>query len=614
MSNKSSHNKEIKFDPYDYQKRAIKAVFHEWEEGRRRTLLTMATGTGKTVIFAHITRKVVSSGGRMLILAHRTDLIDQAENKIKVICEGYSYSIEKGPSRAYDSKAPIILGTVQSFAYMNRKTKILERLAEYSHDAFTHIIVDEAHHCTADQFLRVLGFFPNAKVLGVTATPDRNDERTLSSYFESIAFDYPLKKAIEDKRLCPISANLIPIKMDLRNVSTINGDYAPGELSETIEPYLETIADKMKTYCKGRKTAVFLPLIKTVKLFEGILKKKGFKAIGVDGTFKSSDRQRIYKAFEKGIFDVILCSLLLTEGWDCPSTDCIICLRPTQSRPLYQQIIGRGTRLSPETGKKELLLLDFLWQTKRFKELASPANLISTDPDVVAIVQNKLAQGFLLDLSNADKNAKKELIRKAQLEEEEKEKAREAALRKQLQMQRDKEAELQVNPMQFAIALESMELLHFEPVFNWQKEKPTDAQLNFLVTLGIDARFVDSKGLAAELISILVEREKQNMATPKQIRLLKSKGYEDVSTWTREQAYKEISELMRPSEKVIKILTEKGFKYVSEWNKTEAASIINIISKNNWAVPENLDVNTCMPERIRNKYFRTEKLPEEIFN
>lgn len=159
-----------------------------------------------------------------------------------------------------------------------------------------------------------------------------------------------------------------------------NGDYNAGDIGCALEPYLEQIADGMVKYCDGKKAVVFLPLIATSQKFCRMLLKRGLKAVEVNGN--SEDCTQILEDFKNGRYDILCNSMLLTEGWDCPSVDCICVLRPTKVRGLYQQMVGRGTRLHP--GKTDLLLLNFLWLTERH-DLCRPSALISKDANFLIV-------------------------------------------------------------------------------------------------------------------------------------------------------------------------------------------------------------------------------------
>ena len=374
-----------------YQQEAKESVFQEWGKVDR-TLLVLPTGCGKTIVFAKVTEDCVRQGKRVLILAHRGELLEQASDKIAK-ATGLKCATEKAEETCLGSWFRITVGSVQS---MQRE----KRLVQFPGDYFGAIIIDEAHHCISDGYQKVLQHFPGAKVLGVTATPDRGDMRNLGQYFESLAFEYTLPKAIKEGYLSPIKALTIPLKLDLSGVGIQSGDFKVGEVATALDPYLYQIAEEMAVHCQGRKTVVFLPLVKTSQKFRDILLEKGFRAAEVNGD--SQDRAEILAAFDHGDYNVLCNSMLLTEGWDCPSVDCIVVLRPTKVRSLYSQMVGRGTRLHP--GKDHLLLLDFLWHTERH-ELCHPANLICDNEEVARKMTENLeeAAGCPVDIEEAEK-------------------------------------------------------------------------------------------------------------------------------------------------------------------------------------------------------------------
>ncbi|MCL4441074.1 MAG: DEAD/DEAH box helicase, partial [Firmicutes bacterium] len=297
-----------------YQREAKEAVQTEWDKGITKTLAVLPTGTGKTILFSKISEDCVRDGERVLILAHRGELLDQAADKLSK-STGLGCATEKAEETCLGTWFRVVVGSVQSL--MREK-----RLSQFPKDYFKTIIVDESHHCLSDSYQRVLGYFDQAKVLGVTATPDRGDMRNLGQYFESLAYEYTLPKAIKDGYLVPIKAQTIPLKLDLTGVGMQSGDFKASDLGSVLDPYLYQIADEMAKYCLDRKTVVFLPLIKTSQKFRDILNSKGFSAAEVNGD--SGDRAEILADFEAGKYNVLCNSMLLTEGWDCPSVDCIV--------------------------------------------------------------------------------------------------------------------------------------------------------------------------------------------------------------------------------------------------------------------------------------------------
>lgn len=502
-----------------YQAEAKQAILSAWDEGYRKTLLVLPTGCGKTVVFSSVTENQVDKGHKVLIMAHRGELLQQAADKLKE-SSGLDCVLEKAESTSLGSFMPVTVGSVQSLAQP-------KRLAKFPPDYFQDIIADEAHHCLSDSYQRVLSHFPEANVLGVTATPDRGDKQTLGQYFDSQAYEYSMSQAIRDQYLVPIKAQMIPLELDIAKVGVSNGDYAVGEIGNALEPYLEQIAQEMSHYCKGRKTVVFLPLIATSQKFCRMLNDVGLSAAEVNGN--SEDRSEILSDFEAGKYDVLCNSMLLTEGWDCPSVDCIVILRPTRVRALYQQMVGRGMRLSP--GKDHLLLLDFLWLSERH-DLCRPSSLVSKDAVIAQKMDEKLAKDDqVYDLIEVEEQAERDVLAE-----------REASLARELDEMRKRKRQL-VDPLQYALSIAAEDLTNYVPSFAWEMAPPSDKQLAFLERRGIYPESVTNSGMASLLIDRLQRRQQEGLATPKQIRLLERYGFHRVGTWLFDDASNLISQI-----------------------------------------------------------------------
>lgn len=503
-----------------YQKEAKDAVFEQWENGTRKTLVVLPTGCGKTIVFAKITEDCVSHGDRVLILAHRGELLDQAADKIAK-ATGLGCATEKAEQSCLGSWFRITVGSVQS---MMRET----RLSRFPEDYFNTIIIDEAHHCISESYQRVLKHFPDAKVLGVTATPDRGDMKNLGQVFESLAYEYTLPKAIKEGYLSPIKAVTIPLQVDLTGVGVQSGDFKAGDLGTALDPYLESIAQEMEKYCKDKKTVVFLPLVKTSQKFRDILNEHGFKAAEVNG--ESQDRAEILEDYASGEYNVLCNSMLLTEGWDCPDVDCIVVLRPTKVRSLYCQMVGRGTRLAP--GKDHLLLLDFLWHTERH-ELCHPAHLICESEEVAQKMTENLEKdaGCLIDIEEAEKTASEDVVAQ-----------REEALAQKLAEMKRRKRKL-VDPLQFEMSIQAEDLAGYVPAFGWEMAPPSDKQKKTLEKLGIMPDEIDNAGKASKLLDRLDKRRQEGLTTPKQIRFLESRGFQHVGTWQFDTAKKLIDRI-----------------------------------------------------------------------
>lgn len=489
-------SRSIKLRPY--QNEAIRAINEHWQEWDRE-LLVLPTGCGKTIVFNSI---AYDRPGNVLILAHRDELIEQARDKY---FSSYGELAGKIKSSTEDIRH-VTVGSVQTM--QNR---------DYS-GQFQTVIVDEAHHAVSPSYQTVLGQFPEAKVLGVTATPDRGDKKSLAKYFDGIAYEYGLKQAVAEGYLSPIVAKTIPLEIDMTECKVSIGDFELGSIAESLDPYLEQIADAIRTEAADRKTVVFCPLISIAQELASMIPG----AREVNG--QSVDRAETLAWFDQAGPGAVLCNaMLLTEGWDCPSCDCVVVLRPTKIRSLYCQMVGRGTRLFP--GKENLLILDFLWLTGRHN-LCKPASLISdNDSDIETVV--RASKDEEIDLFGAVSDA---------------EEARRQALAAQLEKQRKKKSKL-IDPLTVFSILDDIGLADYEPTFKWEEEDATEKQIRALNNFGIDADGI-TKGYACQLMDKLVGRIEKNLATVKQVQLLRRFGY-DAINWSFEHASYMITKLAK---------------------------------------------------------------------
>ena len=306
------------------------------------------------------------------------------------------------------------------------------------------------------------------------------------------------------------------------------GDFKAGDLGTALDPYLEGIATEMEKYCREKKTVVFLPLVKTSQKFRDILNAHGFQATEVNG--ESQDRTEVLQEFADGRYNVLCNSMLLTEGWDCPSVDCIVVLRPTKVRSLYCQMVGRGTRLFP--GKDHLLLLDFLWHTERH-ELCHPAHLICESEEVARQMTANLEKdaGCPVDIEEAEQTASEDVVVQ-----------REEALAQKLAEMKRRKRKL-VDPLQFEMSIQAEDLAGYVPAFGWEMAPPSEKQKKALEKLGIMPDEIDNAGKASKLLDRLDKRRQANLTTPKQIRFLEGKGFQHVGTWSFDSARKLIDRI-----------------------------------------------------------------------
>lgn len=484
------------FNLRPYQQEAVRAIKHHWNEWDKE-LLVLPTGCGKTVVFNTIANQ---RPGNRLILAHRDELIEQARDKYEAM-----FGERPGKIKAQETDIrPVTVGSVQT---MSRR--------DYT-GMFDTVIVDEAHHAISDSYQTVLNQFPNAKVLGVTATPDRGDKKSLARYFDGIAYEYGLKTAVSEGYLCPITAKTIPLEIDMNEVRVSIGDFQVDSIAEALDPYLPQIAEAIQEHASARKTVVFCPLISIAQELAYLI--PGAKEVNGN----SPDRKEILDWFDKAGPGAVLCNaMLLTEGWDCPSCDCVVVLRPTKIRSLYCQMVGRGTRLFP--GKDNLLILDFLWLCQKHN-LCRPASLVSDNVEDIQTVV-KEAKDEEIDLFDALSDA---------------EEARRTALAKALASQTRKKSKL-VNPLELFNLLDDIGLNDYEPTFKWEEADATERQIEALAKFGVDAEGI-TKGYACAIMDRLISRSRRNLASVKQVKCLRRFGYEPID-WTFDQASKKISAL-----------------------------------------------------------------------
>jgi len=446
---------------------------------------------------------------------------------------GLTTAMEKAEQSCIGKWDRIIVGSVQTLCRDNR-------LALFSKSYFDTIIIDEAHHALSSSYQAILNYFDTADILGVTATPDRSDMQNLGKVFDSLAYEYTLRDAISSGYLVKIQVQTLPLHIDFTNVKITAGDFQAGDIGKVLDPYLEQIADTLLDY-KDRKIVVFLPLIETSQKFCKMLIERGFNAAEVNGN--SKDRNEITEAFANGKYNVLCNSMLLTEGWDCPSVDCVIVLRPTKSRALYTQMIGRGTRLYE--GKDHLLVLDFLWHYEKHS-LCRPAHLIAKSDDV-AIKMTELLETSSMGLEEAEEEAERDVLAE-----------REAALAKELAAMRKKKAKL-VDPLQFEFSIQAEDLTHYVPAFGYEVQAITPKQIDTLEKFGINPDLIKSSGKATLLINRLIKRKEEGLASPKQIRTLERYGFQKVGMWTQNDASKMISRICASGWRIPKGIVPKTY-------------------------------------------------------
>lgn len=445
-----------------YQQNALDAVFAAFNGGVQTTMIVLPTGGGKTIVFGHIAKEMLARG-RVMILAHRGELLEQAADKLHRITS-IRAEMEKAEMFTTEDhafgKPPLVVASVQT---LNSGNDQLRRLHRFDPNDFVLVVLDEGHHGPADSFKRCLDYFKqnrDCRVLLVTATPDRADERGLREICDHVAFDYELPDIINDGYLVPIRQRRVRVDgLEFAKIRNLAGDFDQGELEAamlaekplhgvahaTIEQacgfeigYLETIrdfedrADRLRDRMDDRlprKTLLFTVSVSHAERLAEILERwMPGSAKSVSGAMPLFQRQMILEKFRTGEIRFLCNCMIATEGFDEPSIELIVCARPTKSRPLYAQMIGRGTRPAQdiahalgeledasarrkriaESVKPRLDVLDFTGNCGRHK-LVSVADLLGVaKPQEILDRAAEIAEEEAVDMSDAIAQAEDE--------------------------------------------------------------------------------------------------------------------------------------------------------------------------------------------------------------
>lgn len=342
-----------------YQVEALRAISAAWAEGHQRTMVVMATGTGKTTIFAEVARRRAMANRRpTLVLAHRIELVDQAVARLRAA--GLGVQVESGDRVAFPypmHDADVVVATVQTLRG--------KRLEKWDEDYFGTVIADENHHACAASWRAILDRFDRAQHLGVTATPDRGDSVALGHVYPHLAYDYGIRRGIEEGYLAPIRSLMIDApSIDLSSVRTTKQehgrDLSADDLAATMrgEAQLHEIAAPIAREAGDRQTLVFVPSVEIAHGLAEILSAYvgPDRVRSCDGSTDKETRADVLAAYQAGRVQVLVNCALWTEGFDAPATSCVAIARPTKSRALYAQMVGRGTRIHP--GKSDCLILN----------------------------------------------------------------------------------------------------------------------------------------------------------------------------------------------------------------------------------------------------------------
>lgn len=375
-----------------YQHECLGAILDAYRRGKRRVLVALPTGTGKTVVFSSFPR-FFRMKRRLLVLAHREELLDQAARKFQAADPEVRVEIEQAQRYASD-EAQVVVASVPTLG--RSKSERLERLRR---EDFFLVVVDEAHHAVASSYLRVFDHLglrdPDSPrmLVGFTATPYRGDQRGLGEVFEEIVFRRDLREMILQGYLARIRGWRISTNVDLDEVRVRRGDFVESQLADTVNVELRNgaVVQAYQRFAPGRRAVVFCANVAHAQAMAEAFASAGVCAAALWGAMPRDERRATLEAFSTGSIDVLTNCAVLTEGFDEPRVDCVILARPTKSRLLYEQMVGRGTRLHPD--KDDLLVIDVA-DNSRKHQLAGlhtlfelPANLALAGEDALEVAE-----------------------------------------------------------------------------------------------------------------------------------------------------------------------------------------------------------------------------------
>lgn len=361
----------------DYQREAVTAARTAWNEGTQRPAVVLPTGAGKTVVFADlITRDLRDGTNRVLVLAHRDELIRQAVAKIKSVAP----YLRVGVCKAGEDQvgAPVVVGSVQTLRHEARRRRVRN---------VGLVVVDECHHATASSYRTVLDHYGcfrpgGARAVGFTATMSRGDGVGLGAVWERVVYERDIRYMITRGFLVPPRGVSVRVEdFDLGKVKRTAGDYAEGALGDALTASMapERIVDAYREHAEGRPALLFVPTVAFAELMVGRFTRAGVAARVVHGAQGAEERRRALADFTAGRVNVLVNCMVLTEGTDLPLASCVIIARPTTHVGLYVQMVGRVLR--PYPSKTEAIVLDVVGVSRRHM-LAGLVDLIGERDEV----------------------------------------------------------------------------------------------------------------------------------------------------------------------------------------------------------------------------------------
>lgn len=519
-----------------YQEQCLGAVRQELEKVAS-TLVVMATGTGKTVVMA----KLAAEWGRgnVLLLAHRVELLEQARDKLGAEL-GYAPVIEQA-QRGMDidclwQGGAVLVASVQTL----RNDKRLDKFKDHPFDL---ILIDECHHAVAKSYRKICEYFltrnPACKIIGVTATPNRSDDAALGSIFSSCAFQFPIVQAVEEGWLAPVRQEIITIEnVDFSGVRITRNDLGEADFNQSDleavmieEEPLHALARPILDKSAGRRVVIFTAGVAHAHLLAAVLnRERGDCAAAVDGNTETEKRKQILRDFTEGKIQFLTNFNIFTEGWDCPAASVVAMGRPTKSRLVYEQMLGRVLRpldgvvdgYADKDDRKMAILrsdkpfalcLDFVGNTKH--RLINAADVLGGNYDLAVIDR-----------------AKKNTEEADDAEDEQKQKAPADVLeqlkkaRAELLLEKEQEARRHIRA-DVSYHAETIDAFGFGdspslPGVERTRGGSSDAQIAFLIKLGIARE--TATGFTRRQASAVIEKLKAEKCTSKQQEILKKYG------------------------------------------------------------------------------------------
>lgn len=511
-----------------YQSDAAGAIIKAWKQNQH-AICVVATGGGKTVIAAGTTARVrLNGGGRVLFLANRNELCVQPMATFADQL-GDIPALEKADSYA-PLEADVVIGSVQT---LSRK----KRLERFPRDHFDYIFADECHMSVAASWKRIFEHFSSARRCGITATPFRSDGKTLSDLFEVEAYRKDLFSLVDDGYLVdPDHVDKLETAISLAQVrvkhTTEGLDYDAQDAADAIAPYFREIARELKAKHATRHILAFLPLVASSIKFVEACRAEGINAVHVDG--EDPERDEKLAMFRAGRITLLSNASLLHTGVDIPVCDATLNLRPTKSKVLYQQIVGRSTRTVPGlideipdvagrlkaiagSTKPQSFIIDPLWLTRDY-DLVTPAFLIAPDQEFANEMDKASGTSYSL----------RELAARIQLEREE-------AIRRRLEATA-RFREGKIAAAYFAASIGDHALVNYTPVYSWETRPPVNFTRGLLSKAGIDPETVPSEGLARQVLLAIGRRRYKGLAEIRALGAAAEHQVEDLWSLTIKEA------------------------------------------------------------------------------